>query len=162
MSIPFGFALLRLMIVSKILEYKSEHHCDLSVRVFTLFAAAATLILLFPTSTIRTHSLRTFQLFHGARYNGAIFFGQLSLQDHSKFSFSKNFTQSQLMRWNFTPCERGCLNGSACFVWRHAGNWSIAVLGELHKVFVCDKLLLLLNKKNQKCIIGGQDLSHLA
>ena len=63
MSIPFGFALLQLMIVSKILEYKSEHHCDLSVRVFTHFAAAATLILLFPTSTIRAHSLRTFQLF---------------------------------------------------------------------------------------------------
>ena len=159
MSIPFGFAFLRLMIVSKILEYKSEHHCDLSVRVFTHFAAAATLILLFPTSTIRAHSLRTFQLFNGARYNGAIFFGQLSLQNHSKFSFSKNFTQSQLMMWNFAPWERGCLNGSACFVGRHAGNWSIAVL---HKVFVSDKLLLLLKKKNQKCIIGGQDLSHLA
>ena len=152
MSIPFGFALLRLMIVSKILKYKSEHHFDLSVRVFTHFAEAATLILLFPSIIIRAHSLRTFQLFHGARYNGAIFFGQLSLQDHSKFSFSKNFTQSQLMTWNFTPWERGCRNGSASFTCRQAGNWSIAVL-ELHRVFVCDKLLLLLNKKNQKCII---------
>ena len=60
MSIPFGFALPQLMIVSKILEYKSEHHCDLSVRVFTLFAAAATLILLFPTSTIYSYSFSTY------------------------------------------------------------------------------------------------------